>query len=180
MKRAPLVVILGAIALAPTPALAKKKPAKAHAHGHAKADIGVEGNKIEVELEIPADSIFGFEHVAKTDAEKKIVEDARATLRDKAAEMFVLPADAGCKATKIQVESTLEDDDHGKKKHAHEGHSDVDVEYDFLCDKSPAGLTATFGIMSAFPKLKEIKVQVVSSTGQKGLTVTSAKDPVGL
>lgn len=170
-----------AITLSSAPALAKKKVAKAHAHGQAKLDISVDGTKVQVDIDVPGDGIFGFEHRPKSEAEQKTVQAGLATLRDKATEMIVLPADADCKATKVEVESSLLDstkDSHHKA--GHESHSDVEVEYEFTCAKSPAGGSATLGIMTAFPRIKQIKVQAISGTTQRGLTINSAKDPVSL
>jgi hypothetical protein len=43
----------------------------AHVHGSAKLDIAVEDRTATIEIESPAESIIGFEHKARTDADQQ-------------------------------------------------------------------------------------------------------------
>jgi hypothetical protein len=149
----------------------------AHEHGKASGSIAVEekDKKVVVELEIPGDGIFGFEHVAKTKEQKDKVAAALSTLRSKTLEVVMLPSDAGCKATEIKVESSLE----GDPKDSKAVHSDVDVHYTFVCDKVE-GLSAKLGLLKLFPRVKSVTMQVLSAKGQSKVTVTKAEDAIPL
>ena len=66
-----LPLIVGSIALT---ADTKHREAGAHAHGHGKVNIAIEGQRLSIELEAPGADIVGFEHEAKTAAEKAAVK----------------------------------------------------------------------------------------------------------
>ena len=50
---------------------AEQRHAEAHVHGVAEINIVVEGKRVVVEFHTPAEGLMGFEHEAKTEAEKK-------------------------------------------------------------------------------------------------------------
>jgi len=52
-----------------------------HVHGEAELYIAIEGNKVLLELESPADNILGFEHQPSTPQQEKQVADAMAELK---------------------------------------------------------------------------------------------------
>lgn len=136
------------------------KTQKAHVHGSAQINIALEGLKGEVEFEAPAAGVVGFEHEAKTAAQKKAVNDALATLRSRGAELVIFPAASGCKLTPKEVELHRESAQHAEV-HAH---------YDLVCSKPLAG-SIQFGATKLFPGTVEVKVQFVSDKVQKSLTV---------
>lgn len=181
MLRTSYLGLAVAIGLATSPAFAdkkKKKAAHVHSHGHAKLGVAVDGLKVQLDLEIPADSIFGFEHSPKTDAQRQIVRDGLEALREDAATLFALPADLGCSAARVKVESSLEDSasDPTKKPAKHEAeHADVDAAYTLQCTKTPAGALMKVGLFGKFQRLKEIDVQVVTESGQRAAELTPAK-----
>ena len=72
--------------------------------------------------------------------------------------------------TNVLLKDNLTDDDH----------ADVDVDYTFTCDKTAAGSTLKLGLLKVFPKIKKVKVQVLSDATQSGKDVTSAEDQVKL
>ena len=99
----------------------------AHAHGHGTFNMAIEGNKVAMELESPGADIVGFEHKAKTKAQKKALKNAKNTLSD-LTNVVNLPADAGCTLKTANIEFHVEeakddhDHDHGhaKKKDDHD------------------------------------------------------------
>lgn len=60
--------MVAACSLAPM-ALAADNPG-AHEHGHARLQMAVEENRIDLMLNSPAYNLAGFEHGARTEAEK--------------------------------------------------------------------------------------------------------------
>ena len=53
-----------------------------HVHGVAAIDIAVEGRALVVLLDMPLDSVVGFERAPRTAAERRAAADALARLRD--------------------------------------------------------------------------------------------------
>jgi hypothetical protein len=163
-------VLLFSFLLTVSPAFAQGAKAKAHEHGVATVSVAIDKNMLLIGAEIPAEAVFGLERKPKTDAEKKKVEEASAVLKDKVETLFELPADLECKVTDVKLSDNLTDDDH----------ADVDVDYTFTCGKTAAGSTLKLGLLKVFPKIKKVKVQVLSDATQSGQDVTSAQDAVKL
>ena len=104
--------------LAAVPALAEeKRELDAHVHGVGVLNIAAEGSDVLMELEVPGADIVGFEYAAKTDADRKAVDAAVATLATPL-DLFVLPAAAGCSVTEARAALEMEDE------HAEHGHDD--------------------------------------------------------
>lgn len=159
--------LFGTLALAAVVHLgAQPRAHKAHEHGHAKLNIAFEtttGTPVgAVELESPADSILGFEHAAKTPADKAKQEKALATLKARFGEMVILPA--GCKMTPAKVEVHVEGQ-----------HAEVHAEFNARCAGPIAGKTISFGFAKVFPKIEEVEVQMLAGTQQAKLEVEKDK-----
>lgn len=167
------------LALSSTHASAAGKGHGAHDHGHAHLNIAVEGSKATVQFESPAECVYGFEYEAK-DAKDIAQRDAGVkNLTDQIASLVVFDASLKCTATATKVEPFVIEDHHEgeghkskakgdkKKGHAkhkeakHGTHSDVRAEFAFTCAAPIAGTKLTFAFGKVFPKIKELKVQVV-------------------
>lgn len=132
--------------------LALTAPAKAegehrqlgpHVHGHGSFNVAIEGNKVSMALEVPANDIVGFEHEANDDKQRQAIKTGTATLKN-ALSLFAPPKAAGCKVVSNEIElhrpsaeeakhdehakhdDHAKDDDHEKHdEHAkHEDHDD--------------------------------------------------------
>lgn len=145
---------------------AQQRGHKAHEHGHAKLSIAFETTTGmptgAIELESPADSIIGFEHAAKTPADKARQEKALATLKARFGEMVILPA--GCKMTPASVEV-----------HVDGQHSEVHAEFNVKCAGPIAGKSISFGFSKVFPKIEEVDVQLLAGSQQAKLEVEKDK-----
>jgi len=157
---------------------------EAHEHGVGTMNIAIQGNEVEIELELPADNVVGFEHKAHTVAEKKRVQDAAAKLK-KAANVVVLPEGAVCKLKKAEIKSALlEDfDDHGHKddhdnhgkseKHDDHGeHSEFAVHYHFKCAKTALVSILDISLFKHFPSTHKLRVQYVTPERQGAVQAT--------
>src|SRR3989338_10642 len=83
----------------------------AQEHGSARLNVVLDGQALELELESPAMNLVGFEHAAKSDADKTKVAAARSQLQDPQA-LFGLGA-GDCTLSETELESPLfEDDEH--------------------------------------------------------------------
>jgi hypothetical protein len=160
---------------------------EAHEHGAGIMNIAIQGNEVEIELELPADNVVGFEHEARTVTEKKRVQDAAAKLK-KAANVVVLPKDAVCKLEKAEIESALlEDhddhkehghkddrDDHGKsrEKDDHGDHSEFTAHYYFECAKIGELSNLDISLFKHFPSTRKLQVQYITPKRQGAAQAT--------
>lgn len=96
----------------------------AHVHGHGTLNMAVEGKTVALELRVPGADIVGFEHEAKTDADKAALKQAEATLSTPG-KLFAFEKAAGCKLTGSEVHFS-KDDDHNEHHGEHSKHEDHD------------------------------------------------------
>jgi hypothetical protein len=141
---------------------------KAHDHSSASLDVAIEGKKVTVEFESPADPIVGFEHEAKTPADKAKLSAALAKLR--AASLIVMPASAACK---------VGSSDAAFAKHG--DHAEITAKYELTCANNPLQGSATFRVSALYPELTQLKVQAVTGTGaQSGVTIKNGQGRLDL
>ncbi len=171
----------------------EKRAADAHEHGHGVFRMAIEDDHAEVELEVPAFDVVGFEHAPSTDDQRQAIAEAAAQL-GRPADLFAMPSAAGCVAGRIEIafgalggdmhddeehEEHSDHDDHGDEKHddhddhGHEDHaegedthSEVTAHYHFACADTGAIDQITFGYFDAFPNAEELEVVVLSAAGQ--------------
>ncbi len=150
--------------LATTPALAADTPAsgrhEAHQHGAAQLHVSLEGGALQIALEGPADNLLGFEHAPTNDAQKKAVARVEEQLKQPT-QLFATPAAAGCQAQPARVEMKLPSPGRG------ETHSEIEVEWRWQCAKPEALAYVDVTLFKVFPRLKQLRVQVVTGQGQK-------------
>lgn len=120
----------------------------AHEHGAAHLSIAIGDKGLELALETPSMNVFGFEHPATSDEDKKTLEDAKTKL-EQADLLFSINKEAGCQLDSTNLESPLfgkTDDtaeqtteqakekdhkvDEEKDGHANEGHDDGDSDHE--------------------------------------------------
>ena len=169
---------------------------RAHEHGVGMLSIAVEGNEVEMELNVPGSDVVGFEHVPSSESERQEVMKGVKTLRAVNG-IINLSSEANCRVEEIEVSSGLmedQKDDHGDShKHKHEakdhddhkeGHKDKEKEihaefiahYHFHCD-NPKKLTgAKLNFFKAFPSAHELEVKWITPKGQ-GAAELTAKSP---
>jgi hypothetical protein len=158
-------------------AVAVMKPAwagKAHEHGVARLDVAVEPLRVTFLLEMPLDSLVGFEREPRGDAEKALVDAAVARLKDAAALFRIDPA-AGCKPGKVSLESAALGLGAAAAATgtpaAKDAHADIDASFDFDCkDGSKAGFVEV-GLFDAFARLQRVDVQTATRRGQMKATL---------
>jgi Protein of unknown function (DUF2796) len=157
-------VILAAL-FTTTPALATNATAQekhqAHRHGAATLQVSVDGRTLHITLEGPADNLLGFEHAPRTEAQKKTVARADEQLKQPLG-LFTTPPGAECRAQPARVDMKLPTGGSG------ETHSEVEAEWRWDCGQ-PGALTHVdlVGLFKAFPRLRQLTVQIITSQGQK-------------
>jgi len=118
MKRHALASLLLLSSLQPLSSFAAEK----HVHGEAELFIAVEGKKVLIEMESPADNFLGFEHEPRTDKQKALVTKTNALLQSHS--NLITLNGGGCKQVDAFIESPfIEHQDEHKHGH-HDEHKD--------------------------------------------------------
>ena len=167
-----------------------------HEHGKGTLNVAIDVNLVSMEFEAPGDDIIGFEHEAKTPAQKAAAENGKSQLLAPLA-LFKFPAGAGCTVSTATVKIEGEDHDHddhdkdaaagkgsdsAKEAEAHEEHhhSEFHAQYTFDC-KTPAKLTAMdFPYFVTFPRAQRLEVNVIAPKGQTKFEVSRSKPHIDL
>lgn len=132
-----------------------------HVHGLGKVSLAFDGKVGKIEMEIPADSLFGFEHEAKTKKDIQAKEESLKKLEEKISDMIVFSSELKCQITKDNFKVNQE-----------KNHSDVDAEFSVACQKPIVGSIISFNFQKLFPRFKKIHVDVIADAVQKSIEVT--------
>lgn len=163
---------------------AEKRHGHVHVHGAAAVNIAVEGTKAAIEIRAPGESIMGFEHEAKSEADKKKHAAALARLEQRRDEIVAFDPKLGCTSSAMKT-AVVEEDSNGaaktgKQKQKTGEHREVHASYSVICDKPLAGSRVRFGFSKVFPQVREVKVQVIGDAKQSGATIKKDKGDVAL
>lgn len=95
-----------------------------HEHGAANLKMGMEGQKLQLEFDVPSESLIGFEHFPKSQSNRDNFLKAIETL-SKPSELFSIPSKAECLLVGVNVSQSLFSGDGGyghenKGEHGHE------------------------------------------------------------
>lgn len=91
-----------------------------HEHGAANVMLAMEGEKLQLNFEVPSESLIGFEHFPKSQDQRWYFNEAIKTLLEPS-KLFPIPSKADCLLVSINVTQSLftgkdghgEEDDHG-------------------------------------------------------------------
>ena len=140
---------------------------KPHEHGVARLDVAAESRGVSLLLEAPLDSLVGFEHEPRTDAERQQVDLALSRLRAGAA-LFRIDSAAGCAMKSMNLQSAALGLGGEKVK---DGHAEVEAAYEFGCtDGGRAGFVEA-NLFEFFPRLQRVEVQAATRRGQMKATL---------
>lgn len=146
---------------------------KAHEHGAVRLDLVLAGGELTLDVEMPQDSLLGYERAPRTDAERKAAAAALARLRD-GGSLFRLDAGAACVLASAEVRAPVLQPPAGGAvaKGAHPGpdaggHADVDATYVFRCAQPPRLAALEVLLFDAFKRIERIDVQAVLPQGQR-------------
>jgi hypothetical protein len=134
-------------------------------------DVGVEPQRVVLQLEIPLDSLLGFERAPRTDAERRAADAAVARLRDAAA-LFRIDGKAGCQPGTVDLASAVLGLPAGSAAGADkDGHADLEARYEFRCSAAAQAAFLEVGLFAAFDRLQRIEIQIVTPRGQLKATL---------
>ncbi|MCP4915091.1 MAG: DUF2796 domain-containing protein [Oligoflexia bacterium] len=125
-----------------------------HVHGSIGLDIATDKKQILIMLKGPSDSFLGFEYKAKTKEEKEKLNKVKNLLTKKVTSLFGKEIES-CKAKSPQFKQTFQ----GK------GHSEVQLETYVECPDSVKGKTMEVQLISKFPRMETIHVQLLREDG---------------
>jgi hypothetical protein len=189
------VTMIALVAAMATPSFAHgpRRHVDAHEHGAGKLAIAIENASVQMELEVPAHDIVGFEHAPSNARQRKAIEDAKARLSGLAG--IVTPsAAAGCALAEAKVEligaaaeagkadkATSEPKPGAKKagKDDH-AHSEFKATWRLACASLDKLSDLTFGYFKTFKGADKLTVTVIGPKGQTSTELTRRKPVLSL
>lgn len=157
---------------------------KAHVHGEATLNVVVDGPQLELQLEAPLDSVLGFEHAPRTEAQRQQVRAMAARLRQ-AQSLFEPTPEAGCSLTSVALASaSLPADLLGEPATAQAAgaaqgeHADLDATFRYRCAAPERLRGLASSLQKAFPGIGTLKVHVVGPRGQKAAVFSRGRASV--
>lgn len=135
---------------------------EAHEHGAGKLGIAFDGSNGKMDLKIPSESIVGFEHKAKSKADKTRTAKALALLTEQISKMVVFESELKCVMTSVSAETVQQ---------PKSSHNDTVAVFNIICAKSPIGSEIVFNFQTYFPKIRDLDVEIIADNVQKSVEV---------
>ena len=151
-----------------------------HEHGAAKLMMVMEGEKLQVEFEVPSESLIGFEHFPKSQSNRENFNEAIKILSDPS-KLFSMPIKAECLLVGMNVSQSLfsNEEEHGHdESEKSEIHSEFKSNYSWNCQHLDEIDSIGTQLMSLFPRIEEIRVNWISNNGQGSLELESKDDRI--
>jgi hypothetical protein len=187
-----------------------------HEHGAANLMLVIEGDKLQIGIEVPSDSLIGFEYFPKSQSDRRSFNEAIKILSDPS-KIFSTPDDAECILTGLNVSQTLfsgdgenghgdhdehgheekgfwdslfghdDHDEHGHEDHDEHGHEDSEKgeihseyrsNYSWNCLHTDDLDSIGNNLFSFFPRIEEIRVKWITSSGQGSLELESGDNRI--
>jgi len=157
-----------------------------HEHGVAIIKMVMEEEKLQIEFEVPSESLIGFEYFPKSQSNWKNFNEAIKILSDPS-KLFSKPIKAECILVGMNVSQSLfsNEEEHGhdesekEDEHGHdeseksENHSEFKSNYYWNCQHLDEIESIGTQLMSFFPRIEEIRVNWISNNGQGSLELES-------
>lgn len=161
-------------------ALAALAQEHAHSHGVGRLDLAIDANGFSLALEMPLDTLVGFERAPRDPREEQAAREAAARLRSADA-LFAADPGARCRATKVELASpalpaALLGAAADASRANGSGHADIEAVYTFGCGKAQdlRGIDAA-GLFGAFARLRNVEVRVAGPKGQAKRRLTRSR-----
>ena len=177
-----------------------------HEHGAANVMLAMEGEKLQLNFEVPSESLIGFEHLPKSQDQLQNFSKAISTLSEPS-KLFSIPSKAECLLVGVNVSQSLfsgkdehghdEKDNHGhdekgfwdslfghdeKDDHGHdeseksEIHSEFHSKYQWNCHHLDDLDSIGTQLMNIFPRIEEIRVSWIAENSQGSIELESKDD----
>lgn len=155
---------------------------EAHVHGTATLQVAVDAKTLTINFSSPLDNLLGFEHKPRNQAQ---VEQVQNMIKQFYKPNLFLPAkDAQCKLQSVNLDSLVIKN---KKQatitsqhihHDESGHADLDAELVYQCNRVKHLHDLQVNVITVFPNLHKLSVEIVSNRGQTAATITPSKTQV--
>jgi len=151
-------------------------PLATHEHGNAHLNLALEGSVLEIEFASPAMNLLGFEHAARSDAERASVAEVRARLEQPLA-LFGVPPAAACSVQALALHGAPFEADRVQATE----HGDIEARYRLHCSAAEElqGLNLA-GLFGTFPATRKIQVQLIGPRGQQGLELSAERSALDI
>lgn len=151
-----------------------------HEHGAAILKMALEGEKLQIEFEVPSESLIGFEHFPKSQSNRENFSDAIKILSDPS-RLFSMSGKAECLLVGMSISQSLfsNEEEHGHDEpEKSEIHSEFKSNYSWNCHHLDEINSIGTQLMTFFPKIEEIRVNWISNDGQGALELESKEDRI--
>lgn len=141
---------------------------KAHQHGIVNLDIGIEAQRLTVNLSSPLDNLIGFERAPRNDAERQRAQAAIERLRA-ADGLFTIDPAAQCRLDRVELVSPalgLGPAPSRAASAASAEHADLDASFEFVCADATRAAFVEVSLFAAFSRMQRLDVQVAAPKGQ--------------
>ncbi len=163
--------------VASSPAWSQGTP---HVHGAARLEVVVEASQVTLQLELPLDSLVGFEHAPRGAAQ---IQRAAAAVQalNAADALFKFTPAARCVVHSVVLESAaLNLGPRAAADTPPSDHADVDATYVFTCADTPRATEVDIGLFEAFSRLQQVTAEVATAKGQFKRALTRPAKRVSL
>lgn len=168
---------LGLAFLAAVLGASSAQAGKAHEHGVGRMNLVQDGANWAVDLELPLDTLVGFERPPRTPAERQAAQAALARLRDPQALIRLeVPAPMSCTTAAVEVHAPVLEG----QAAAPGGHADARVSITLQCPDSVEPQRAELQAFTTFNRLKRLEVQAALKAGQRQFKLTPANRVIHL
>lgn len=133
---------------------------EAHVHGTAELALAFEATKGRIEFKAAAEGVLGFEHAAKSDADRKVLAASLAKFEKDIASLVEFAHDKKCQISKEKIEQVFEAE--------HSNHSNFIATYSVVCAAPILGSALKLDFHS-LPGLHDIDVTILIDSLQKSL-----------
>ena len=151
-----------------------------HEHGAAIIKMVMEDEKLQIEFEVPSESLVGFEHFPKSQSNRENFNKAIKVLSDPS-KLFSQPIKAECLLVGMNVSQSLfsSEEEHGHdESEKSEIHSEFKSNYYWNCQHLDKIDSIGTQLMNFFPQIEEIRVNWISNNGQGSLELESKDDRI--
>ena len=162
-----------------------------HEHGAAIIKMVMEDEKLQIEFEVPSESLIGFEHFPKSQSNRENFNKAIKVLSDPS-KLFSKPTKAECLLVGMNVSQSLfsNEEEHGhdesekEDEHGHdesekaEIHSEFSSKYHWHCEHLDEIDSIDTQLMNIFPRIEEIRVRWITKNNQGSIELESKDDRI--
>lgn len=159
----------------------------AHEHGIARMGLAVDGTRLTVDLQLPAESVFGFERAPRSAEERATAAEALDRLRTGGARLFAFPEGVTCALDSAEVEAPegfegdhagedqqpgedeghqhQEDEGHQHQEDEGQVHEEVHLLASLTCSSEPTG-PASLRFADLLPDVVQVDLTVFTAAGE--------------